>query len=392
VEKLRETFKRKLPIILVDDFREYEADFVYPAEIAEAEVINFMISRGKGLLCVAADEDDLLERGFFRLPSNLKMGETNFFITVDWGNGTGISAGERAETCRKISEGRPLKEFRYPGHVTLLGGKGFNLRRGHTEAAIELVNIAGYERCAVLTEVLDDEGDSHNMEYVRWVSKKYGIPILRVEDVWVEYIKRGMFLRVRSTATLPTDLGVFEIVGFENALDSLEHFAIVKKPFGSPVPVRVHSECLTGEVFSSLRCDCGDQLSEAVRFIANNGGIILYLSQEGRGIGMTNKIEAYNLQDMGYDTVEANIELGFSPDERDYAVAAQMLKALGVAEVVLLTNNPSKVEGLKKYGVKVVGKRKLYGTVRNENLNYLYTKMMKLNHDLEEMIQKVVRR
>jgi len=308
---------------------------------------------------------------------------------VDWGTGTGISALERAETCRKLAEGRYFHEFRYPGHVTVLGGVGFQRRQGHTEASLEIVQLAGYDRYSVIIEILSDRGDSHDLDFAFRVAEKFSLPVLEMEEVWQEFIRKKQLMTKKAEATLPTDFGVFKIVSFENHLDNKEHFAIVKEPFEEVVPVRIHSECVTGDVLSSLRCDCGSQLANFLKYMSTHGGVLIYLRQEGRGIGLSNKIAAYSLQDMGLDTVEANRALGFSEDERDYAPAAQILRALGIRKVLLFTNNQRKAVDLEKYGIRVVETKRLYGRVTSHNRFYLSTKMRKLGHKLEEILREV---
>jgi len=386
VEELRETFEGGKPVVLIDRNRENEADFVFPAPLITEDVAHFFVTYGKGLFCVTADEEDLLKRGFVKLSSNYGA---NYFVPVDWGTGTGISALERAETCRKLAEGRYFHEFRYPGHVTVIGGIGFQRRKGHTEASLEISELAGFSRHAVIVEILDEKGNSHNLDYVLKLSEKFSLPVLEMDDVWREFVKRKLLMKKKAEATLPTDFGVFKVVSFENHLDGKEHFAIVKEPLEDPVAVRIHSECVTGDVLSSLRCDCGSQLANFLRYMSAHGGILIYLRQEGRGIGLSNKIAAYSLQDKGLDTVEANRVLGFSEDERDYAPAVQILKALGIERVLLFTNNQRKTVGLEKYGIEVVETKRLYGRVTPHNRFYLSTKMKKLGHELEEIFREV---
>ncbi|PLV60455.1 bifunctional 3,4-dihydroxy-2-butanone-4-phosphate synthase/GTP cyclohydrolase II [Thermotoga sp. KOL6] len=386
MEKLKEAFENKKPVILLDRERENEADFIFPARIITPEIVNLFVSYGKGLFCVTVDEEDLLKRGFPKLPSNYNA---NYFLSVDWGTGTGISTVERAETCRKVAEGRYFYEFRYPGHVTVIGGVGFQKRRGHTEASLEIAEMAGYTRHAVIVEILDDHGNSHNLEHVTYIANKLSIPMIEMKDVWIEFVSRKELITVKAEAFLPTSFGEFKIVSFENLLDGKEHFAIVKEPFVEPVHVRIHSECVTGDVLSSLRCDCGSQLESFLRHLSNQGGVLIYLRQEGRGIGLSNKVKAYRFQDEGMDTVEANKALGFSEDERDYAAAAQILRALGIKNVILHTNNPRKIQELERYGIEIAGTRNLYGRVTEYNKFYLLSKMVKLGHRLEDALREV---
>ncbi|MDM7320429.1 MAG: bifunctional 3,4-dihydroxy-2-butanone-4-phosphate synthase/GTP cyclohydrolase II [Fervidobacterium pennivorans] len=384
IQSIRDDFLNGKPVIVVDEEREIEADFVYPAELMNRQITEFFVRYGKGLFCVVGPEENLLKRGFFRLPSNYGA---NYFVPIDWGSGTGISTVERAITCNKISdESTTLQDFKYPGHVTLIGAKGFTTRRGHSESSVELVRLLGFKPFSCIVEILDENGDSHNLEYVKHLAKQFKLKVLTINQIWKLYVKHEQLIKVKSTARLPTEYGEFEIYAFDNRLDGKEHVAIVKKWPDQSIPlVRIHSECFTGDTLSSLRCDCGSQLSSALKRIAENGGILIYLRQEGRGIGLTNKINAYHLQDKGLDTYEANITLGFKPDERDYTAAYQILKSLGVKRIVLLTNNPEKVKQLEDFGVHVERTERLFGRVTEHNKFYLKTKMVRFNHLLKDI-------
>lgn len=381
-EVIRKEFLQGKPIVLIDPEREMEADFVYPAELITPEIVEFMTRYGKGLFCVVGPEKELLERGFFRLPSNYGA---NYFIPVDFPStrlSTGIPAYERAVTCNKLAEAKTtLSDYKYPGHVMLIGATSFSRRRGHSESSVELVRMAGFRPYSVIVEILDENGDSHNLDFAYEIGKRFGILVLTIPDVWREYIKRTQLVKVKARASFPTKFGMFEIVSFENELDFKEHFALVKKYTETPL-VRIHSECVTGDCLSSFRCDCGSQLERALEMIQKHGGILLYLRQEGRGIGLTWKIAAYELQDKGLDTYDANVQLGFKPDERDYAVAAQMLKALGVNEVKLLTNNSDKVNQLGAYGITVKERIPIVGRINKHNLKYLRTKVERFGHSI----------
>jgi 3,4-dihydroxy 2-butanone 4-phosphate synthase/GTP cyclohydrolase II len=368
------------PVVLIDDRREFEADLIYPAEMASPEVVNFMLSM-KGLLCLTMDMDDALKAGFFPLPS--KEGETNFLVPVDYKETfTGITAEERALTARKVAEGLGVEAFRYPGHLHLLGGIGLNRRRGHTESSLELMEILGFKRYALIVEILDEKGDSHNREYALKLAEEHDLPVLTTDDVWKEFVKRKQLMRIYANARLPTRYGNFRIISFDNELDFKEHVAIVKEPYGEAPLVRVHSRCLTGDTLGSLKCDCGSQLANALRMISLEGGILLYMDQEGRGIGLKDKVKAYELQDKGLDTVEANEALGHKADERTFEAAFQMLRALGVSKVRLITNNPSKVKALEEFGIEVVERVPALGEVTEHNRFYLKTKAEKLGHKL----------
>ena len=380
LEELKRTILEGKPVVLIDDRREFEADLIYPAEMASAEIVNFMLS-AKGLLCLTMDMDEALKKGFFRLPS--KEGETNFLIPVDYKETfTGITAEERALTAKKLAEGLGVEAFRYPGHLHLLGGIGLNRRRGHTESSLELMEFLGFKRYALIIEILDEKGDSHNREYALKFAEEHGLPVITTDDVWREFVRRKQLIRVYANARLPTKYGEFRIIAFENELDFKEHVAIVKEPYGDVPLVRVHSKCLTGDTLASLKCDCGSQLANSLRMIAQEGGILLYMDQEGRGIGLKEKIKAYELQDKGLDTVEANKALGFKADERTYEAAFQMLRALGVSKVRLITNNPAKAKALEELGIEVVEVVPAPPEVTEYNRNYLKVKVEKLGHKL----------
>ncbi|WP_456365471.1 bifunctional 3,4-dihydroxy-2-butanone-4-phosphate synthase/GTP cyclohydrolase II [Thermococcus sp.] len=368
------------PVVLIDNRREFEADLVYPAEIASPEVVNFMLSM-KGLLCLTMDMGEALKRGFFPLPS--KEGETNFLIPVDYGkNFTGITAEERALTAKKLAEGLSIEHFRYPGHLHLLGGVGLNRRRGHTEGSLELMEILGFKRYALIVEILDEKGDSHKGEYALKLAGEHGLPVVNIDDVWKEFVKRKQLIKVYANARLPTRYGEFRIIAFENELDFKEHVAIVREPYGEVPLLRIHSKCLTGDTLASLKCDCGSQLANSLRMIAQGGGILLYMDQEGRGIGLKEKIKAYELQDRGLDTVEANEALGHRADERTYEAAFQMLRALDVSKVRLITNNPAKAKALEEFGIEVVEMVPAPPEVTEYNRTYLKVKEEKLGHRL----------
>ncbi|ODN29924.1 GTP cyclohydrolase II [Fervidobacterium thailandense] len=383
MEIVREQFLQGKPVILIDPEREVEADFVYPAELITPEIVEFVTKYGKGLFCVVGPESELMERGFFKLPSNYGA---NYFVPVDFPStklATGIPASERAVTCNKLADRNTiLKDYKYPGHVILIGASSFSKRKGHSESSVELVRMAGFSPYSVIVEILDEKGDSHNLEYAYDIGKRFGLTVLTIPEVWWEYVRRVQLVTVKARAFFPTKFGTFEIVSFENELDFKEHFALVKKYWGVPL-VRIHSECVTGDCLSSLRCDCGSQLERALEMIYASGGILLYLRQEGRGIGLAWKVAAYELQDKGIDTYDANVQLGFKPDERDYAIAAQMLKALGATEIKLLTNNPDKVTQLEAYGVVVRERVPLFGKLNKHNLRYIKTKVEKFAHKID---------
>lgn len=390
INEVIKSFEKNKPVIILDKSREVEGDLIFPSEIINSKVINFMISKGKGLLCTVADEKYLIEKGFFKLPSNnLDKHNTNYFIPIDYKlSNTGISSFERAKTIEMLAKNNNINLFSYPGHIQLLGGVGINNRKGHTESSLELVEFAGYKRFSTIVEILDESGDSHNFEYIKQLSKEYDIPIITVDEVYEESIKRKQFVFKVSEASLPTEVGLFKILGFKNQLDNREHFLIYSGDIfdGEPVKVRVHSECVTGDVLRSKKCDCGSQLYSAMNEIKQRG-ILIYLRQEGRDIGITNKIKAYALQDDGIDTYDANEIIGLPPDGRDYAIAAQMLRAINIESIILLTNNEDKKAQLEKYGISVKKMESLFGKVTEENTVYLKTKMERFNHKLEKILK-----
>lgn len=385
LKAVRSEFLKGNPVVILDENREVEGDFVFPAELMGERQANLFVKEGRGLFCVVGPEEELLERGFFKLPTNYGA---NYFVPVDFGDGTGVSAAERATTCRKVAERRlTISSFKYPGHVMVIGAKKFATRRGHSEASTALVEMCGFSPYSAIVEILNEEGNSHDLEHVRRLAREKNLVLLSIEDVWRLYVKHKQLIRVKARAKLPTEFGTFEIVSFENELDFKEHFAVVRD-WGTGVPlVRVHSECVTGDCLSSLRCDCGSQLSRALKLIGERGGVLIYLRQEGRGIGLSEKICAYQLQDGGLDTYDANVVLGHKPDERDYAAAYQILKALGIERIVLLTNNPDKERQLSEYGIEIVKTERLFGRVTPYNEKYLLAKATRLRHRLEELLR-----
>lgn len=381
--RVRNSFLNGKPIILVDEEREVEADLVFPAELITGNITEFMVRYGKGLFCTVGPHDELIKRGFFKLPSNYGA---NYFIPIDYPleeNSTGIPTYERALTCNSISDNSKwANQFKYPGHVTLIGAIDFSKRKGHSESSVELLKICDFKPYSAIVEILDESGDSHNFHYIDELSKQFDLIKITIRDVWKEYIKNEQLINIVSRAKLPTDYGEFEIISFDNRLDYKEHFALVKEWHDGTPLVRIHSECITGDCLSSIRCDCGSQLENALSLISTHGGILIYLRQEGRGIGFTPKISAYALQDRGYDTYEANVCLGFKPDERDYASAFQMLRALGIHRIRLLSNNPDKRRQLNEYGLEIDVVENLYGRVTEYNKEYIATKISKFHHNI----------
>ena len=391
IEEVIEDLKAGKPVIIVDDeSRENEGDLVIAAEFATRETINFIIKEARGLLCTPMLEKDLIRLGIHQMvEKNTDNHETAFTVSVDHiDTTTGISPEERAVTMQKLIDPNAKPEdFRRPGHVFPLRYKegGVLVRQGHTEASIDLCKLAGLYPAAAICEITNDEGYMSRMDDLLAFSKKHNLKIASVEAL-VEYRKRhDKLVSIAAETKLPTKFGEFRIIVFKNEVDHKEHLMIVKGDVRgkSDVLMRIHSECLTGDVFGSHRCDCGEQLENALRSIEEQGeGIVIYMRQEGRGIGLTNKIKAYTLQDQGYDTVEANVKLGFPPDMREYSLAAQMLRELDVKSVKLLTNNPEKKEDLERWGITVSKRVPIVIKANSINAKYLNTKKEKMRHML----------
>ena len=391
IEEVIEDLKAGKPVIIVDDeSRENEGDLVIAAEFATRETINFIIKEARGLLCTPMLEKDLIRLGIHQMvEKNTDNHETAFTVSVDHvDTTTGISPEERAVTMQKlIDPNSKPQDFRRPGHVFPLRYKegGVLVRQGHTEASIDLCKLAGLYPAAAICEITNDEGYMSRMDDLLAFSKKHNLKIASVEAL-VEYRKRhDKLVSIAAETKLPTKFGEFRIIVFKNEVDHKEHLMIVKGDVRgkSDVLMRIHSECLTGDVFGSHRCDCGEQLENALRSIEEQGeGIVIYMRQEGRGIGLTNKIKAYTLQDQGYDTVEANVKLGFPPDMREYSLAAQMLRELDVKSVKLLTNNPEKKEDLERWGITVSKRVPIVIKANSINAKYLNTKKEKMRHML----------
>lgn len=391
IEEAIEDLKQGKPVIVVDDEnRENEGDFIVLAEKATPDIINFMIKEGRGLVCVPITEERAAELDLPPMVQrNTDYHGTAFTVSVDYvGTTTGISAFERSETVQAMLDpnARP-GDFRRPGHIfPLIAKKGGVLRRaGHTEAAIDLARMCGSYPAAVICEVIKEDGEMARVPDLRVIADQFELKLITIKDMILYRNEKEKLVRREVAVNLPTDFGTFNAVAYSNEVDNKEHVALVKGTINpdEPVMVRVHSECLTGDVFHSHRCDCGPQLEAALRTIEENGsGILLYMRQEGRGIGLINKLKAYKLQEQGFDTVEANIKLGFDPDLRDYGIGAQILKDLGVRTIRLLTNNPRKIAGLEGYGLSIAERIPLQMEENEDNSKYLHTKQEKLGHML----------
>ena len=391
-DAIEEIKQGRLVIVVDDEDRENEGDFITAARNASPEVINFMSKHGRGLICAPLIEERCDQLSLeLMVNNNTALHETAFTVSVDLlGHGctTGISAHDRALTIKALIDPstRP-GDLGRPGHIfPLRAKKGGVLRRtGHTEATIDLARLAGFEPAGILVEIMNEDGSMARLPQLREIAKKFDFKLISIRDL-IEYrLKTDSLIEEIVRVNMPTKYGQFKLVAFQEKNTSNEHLALIKGEWkeNEPVLVRVHSSCFTGDILGSLRCDCGDQLHKAMQMVeANGSGIILYMNQEGRGIGLVNKLKAYKLQEDGMDTVEANLHLGFPMDKRDYGVGAQILRYLGVTRLKLISNNPRKRAGLAGYGLEIAETIPIQIPSNPHNQHYLKTKRDKLGHEL----------
>ena len=382
----------KILIVVDDEDRENEGDFICSAELITPEIVNFMAKHGRGLICAALPEERCEELELdLMVGINTSIHETQFTVSVDLINEettTGVSAKDRALTIKALVDPATLpKDLGRPGHIFPLKAKakGVLRRAGHTEAVVDLTRLAGLRPGGALVEIMNDDGSMARLRDLQKISEKFHIRIISIKDLITYTLERDSIIERGERVKLPTERGEFEFIPFRQTSNGLEHSALVKGTWtkDEPVLVRLHSSCFTGDIFGSMRCDCGSQLHKAMDMVEAAGkGVVIYLNQEGRGIGLLNKIKAYRLQDEGMDTVQANIKLGFGEDERDYGVGASIMRDLGLGKVRLISNNPVKRAGLEGYGIQIVETIPLIIKSNPHNKFYLETKANKMGHDL----------
>lgn len=393
-EALEDLRNGKMIIVMDDEDRENEGDLIVASEFCTNNIVNFMSTNAKGLICVAITDERAKELNLdIMVRDSSALHQTKFTVSVDYihGTSTGISAEDRATTIRAMadSETKP-QDLARPGHIfPLISLPGGVLRRsGHTEATTDLMRLAGLKPSGVLCEIINEDGTMARKADLEQFAIRYDLKIITVKDLISYRFQRDSLVTQVAEAKIPSDYGDFRFIVFENQVDGKEHVALVKGTWteNDEVLVRVHSECLTGDVFASLRCDCGPQLHAALLQIEREGkGVLLYMRQEGRGIGLVNKIKAYTLQEQGMDTVEANVHLGFKADARDYGIGAQIISSLGIRKMKLLTNNPKKRVGLESYGIEITDLVSIEVNANDANQKYLETKRDKMGHLLKNL-------
>lgn len=392
IEQALEDFRQGKFVVVVDDEdRENEGDLITAAELITPEKINYMLRYGRGVLCAPLSKERCRQLGLeHQVQSNTSVLGTPFTVTIDLLKGctTGVSTHDRAATVRAMAnpDARP-EWFGRPGHINPLYAqdRGVLARAGHTEAAVDLARMSGLQPVACLIEILNEDGTMARMPQLIEFAKREGLNIITIKDLIAYRLKEESLVERGEEVAMPTDHGNFRLIPFRQKSDGKEHIALFKGDWqpGEPVLVRVHSSCMTGDIFGSQRCDCGAQLHRSMELIEKEGkGVVLYLNQEGRGIGLMAKMAAYKLQEEGYDTVDANVHLGYDPDERDYGVGAQILRSLGITKIRLITNNPVKRVGLEAYGLEIVENVPMEITPTPYNERYLRTKKERMSHNL----------
>ena len=394
IEEAIEEIKNGNVVIVVDDKdRENEGDFLTAARNVTPEVINFMATHGRGLICTPLLDSRCDELGLdLMVQENNSHFDTPFTISVDLvGEGctTGISAHDRSKTVQALIDPETSpKQLGKPGHIFPLRAKqgGVLRRAGHTEAAVDLARLAGFEPAGLIVEIMNEDGTMARLPQLEKIAKKFDLKLVSIEDLIAYRMQHESLIEKIVEVDMPTKYGEFKLAAYKQTTTGEEHLALTKGEWkeGDPVLVRVHSSCFTGDILGSLRCDCGDQLAAAMKMINEEGkGVILYMNQEGRGIGLVNKLKAYKLQEEGYDTLDANVKLGFKPDARDYGVGAQILRDIGVTKMKLMSNNPKKRTGLVGYGLEIVDNVKLEVSCNIHNTEYLKTKKDRMGHDMK---------
>lgn len=393
-EALEDIRQGKCVIVVDDEDRENEGDFVCAAEKITPEIVNFMLTHGRGLLCAALTEERCVALDLeMQVERNTSIHSTPFTVSIDKLEGctSGVSASDRAATFLALVDSSSTPEtFGRPGHIFPLRAfsKGVLRRAGHTEATVDLARMAGLYPAGALIEIMNEDGSMARLPQLKKLATKFGIKIITIEDLIAYRLRTESLVEKGVQVNMPTEYGNFKLIPFRQTSNGQEHIALIKGEWtkNEAILVRVHSSCMTGDIFGSMRCECGEQLHKAMQLIEKEGkGVVVYMNQEGRGIGLMNKIKAYKLQEEGMDTVDANLHLGFDADERDYGVGAQILRQIGVSKIRLMTNNPVKRIGLEAYGLSIIENVPIEITTNPHNVFYMQTKKNKMGHNLKNL-------